>query len=613
MVAGKTSRRLRYRGVLCALAGAGVAAAVLLSQTAFFQLLHLKARDLHFLLRGKRATAGVVLIAIDQKSLDSISEPLLFWHPYYSAAIRAAAEGGAKVFGLDVTFAIPVDKWEKDLDRDLAAAVIENQGRMPVICPYIQGTLGSKEAASVPLNMLVGSLGLAALANLSVDRDDFVRETVLSDAPDPSGAAPPLRGFALRMAEAFTGAAAELKDGEVYLGGRHIPAAAPRVMTINFAGPAGTIPRVSLYQFLDAARRHDVEQLKRWVNGKAVLLGMDYIEDRHATPYYILSQGTRANTAGVEIQASALDTILQRKFLVGVPEWVRWSALILFALLAAVAAGTMKGKRLAGVLAAEGAGAILIAHVAFLSGWLLSDSEILMAGVLSVVPVVAYRSLWAERRGSLFQKAVAVFVGGQLADALDASESISRSGKRTEVTILFSDIRGFTAFCESKDPAVVVDLLNTYMETMVAIIVKHGGQVNKFIGDGIMAIFSDEDAGSRPGDHAERAVRCGCEMVQAPSDFKTGTGIHSGVVVVGVVGSADKMEYTALGDTVNLASRLESLNKEHKTQLLMSEETRRRLPESLEAFCLGEVQVRGKAVPMKIYTAAELRVASVKV
>ena len=302
-----------------------------------------------------------------------------------------------------------------------------------------------------------------------------------------------------------------------------------------------------LYRFVDAAQKHDVKQLQEWVGGKAVLLGMDHVDDRHATPFYALAKGKSANTAGVEIQASALETMIHRNFMVRVPEWLRLVALILGALMAAAAAGTLKGKRLAAVLSLGAAGAIATAHLLFRSGWLLSDSEMLLAGVAAGAPMLAYRSLSAERRGSLFQRAVAVFVGGHLADALDASETIARSGKRQQVTILFSDIRGFTAFCEEKDPAVVVDLLNTYMETMVAIIVKHGGHVNKFIGDGIMAIFSDDDAGSTPGDHAERAVRCACEMVQAPGQFKTGAGIHSGEVVVGVVGSADKMEYTALG------------------------------------------------------------------
>ena len=97
------------------------------------------------------------------------------------------------------------------------------------------------------------------------------------------------------------------------------------------------------------------------------------------------------------------------------------------------------------------------------------------------------------------------------------------------VTILFTDIRGFTAFCESKDPAVVVDLLNVYMSKMVSIIFKHNGHVNKFIGDGILAVFSDVDPNAQPGDHALRTVRAATEMVsEVIGEFKTGAGIHSG-------------------------------------------------------------------------------------
>jgi adenylate cyclase len=141
---------------------------------------------------------------------------------------------------------------------------------------------------------------------------------------------------------------------------------------------------------------------------------------------------------------------------------------------------------------------------------------------------------------------------------------------------------------------------------MCAIIVRHGGHVNKFIGDGILAVFSDDDDASRPGDHGRRAVACALEMVNAPSEFETGTGLHSGEVVIGNVGSSDKMEFTVLGDTVNLASRLESLNKEHKTKLLLSEATFEIISGTIDTLYLGSVSVRGKSVHMKLYTAASL-------
>jgi adenylate cyclase len=226
--------------------------------------------------------------------------------------------------------------------------------------------------------------------------------------------------------------------------------------------------------------------------------------------------------------------------------------------------------------------------------------------VWSLIGGVVYRFATAERKSSFFKSAVALFVGKQVAQSLEKDQKIGLTGKRERVTIMFSDIRGFTAFCESKDPAEVVDLLNIYMATMCSLIVQHGGHVNKFIGDGILAVFSDDDEGAKAGDHGLRAVKCAIEMVNAPGQFKTGTGLHSGEVVIGNVGSSDKMEFTVLGDTVNLASRLESLNKEHKTKLLLSEETFEIIGGAIDTVYLGAVPVRGKSVPMKLYTAASL-------
>jgi adenylate cyclase len=202
---------------------------------------------------------------------------------------------------------------------------------------------------------------------------------------------------------------------------------------------------------------------------------------------------------------------------------------------------------------------------------------------------------------------VALFVGRQVASSLDDKQEIDLTGKRQMVTILFTDIRGFTAFCESKDPAVVVDLLNVYMSTMVSIIVKNGGHVNKFIGDGILAVFSDDDPGAKPGDHAYRTTVCAAEMVsQVVGEFRTGAGYHTGEVVIGNVGSSDKLEFTVLGNTVNLASRLESLNKEAKTRLLMSEEAREMLGGDIDTLYLGAVPVKGKTEKMKLFSVRSL-------
>jgi len=257
-------------------------------------------------------------------------------------------------------------------------------------------------------------------------------------------------------------------------------------------------------------------------------------------------------------------------------------------------------------LVLEVLGVLVATQIVFRLGYLMSPAELLVAVGLCALSMVVYRFATEQTRGNLFRTAVSLFVGKELASSLDRSRSIHLSGKSQVVTIMFTDIRGFTAFTEKtseeEGPEVVVKLLNDYLTLMVSIIVIFGGHVNKFIGDGILAVFSDDDDGAKPGDHAVRAVKCAERMVRAPSRFSTGAGIHTGLVVIGNVGSVDKMEYTVLGDTVNLASRLESLNKEHKTKLLMSEATQSLLNGQIETAPIGSVPVRGKAVPITLFT-----------
>ena len=261
-------------------------------------------------------------------------------------------------------------------------------------------------------------------------------------------------------------------------------------------------------------------------------------------------------------------------------------------------------------LAGVGLAIVGSTHLAFRAGTVMLTGEMLIAAAIALFSSIVYRFSSAERRGDLFREAISLFVGKRVAASLDDTRTIGLTGKRETVTILFTDIRGFTAYaeqvCDTDGPEVLVQKLNAYMATMAAIVVNFGGQVNKYIGDGILAVFSDEDDGAQPGDHPIRAVQCATRMVLVPGEFQTGAGLHTGLAVVGNVGSADKMEYTVLGDTVNLASRLESLNKEHKTKLLMSDATQQALNGAIETTHLGTVAVRGKAVPIQLYTVTAL-------
>jgi adenylate cyclase len=605
------NRKWRRIAVCLGIAVGSALSAYFLSRVQFFQLVNLKAQDLHFLLRDKITphsvkVSNIVLLTIDQKSLNTFPEVELFWHPYYAEAIKASAAAGAKVFVLDKAFGVPVSKWEPNHDQMLVEAVSTTAPLMPIVCAYVPGAT----EWPVPINMVAHALGLSAYANLTDDPDDFIREQELLEKPDPKAEGALEKSMSLRAAERYFGEDAQLRNGHLYLKGREIPISAGHTITINYAGPAGTVPRHSLSDFIAAARAGNMKQLKEWVEGKIVLLGPDSIDDRHATPYFTLFSGKDWLTPGVEVHANAINTILTGRYLLPAPEWLRLLGLFLVA--GMTVAGTVLFARgtVPEVLTGVGLGTFIGTHAFFQYGIVLPTAEFLAAWLFAMFGAIVYRNVTAEKKSAFFRTAVALFVGKQVARNLDESQQLRLTGKRQMVTILFTDIRGFTAFCEEKDPVVVVDLLNEYMGCMVSIIHKYYGHVNKFIGDGILAVFCDDDLrgqpGTHPGDHAIRATNCAIEMVTAPNDFKTGAGLHSGPVVIGNVGSAEKMEFTVLGDTVNLASRLESMNKEQKSKLLMSESTQELLDDQVEVKCLGSVAIRGKTLPMKIYTAAIL-------
>jgi adenylate cyclase len=198
-----------------------------------------------------------------------------------------------------------------------------------------------------------------------------------------------------------------------------------------------------------------------------------------------------------------------------------------------------------------------------------------------------------------------------VADILENREGLALGGKRRHITVLFSDVRGFTGISEKISPEQVVSFLSQYFAEVTQIVFKHGGTVDKFIGDGMMAVFG---APKSHGDDALRAVKTAIEMIElvktkapewsqilgkAPS---IGVGINSGEAVVGSIGSELRSDYTAIGDTVNLASRLETLTKELGVPLVVSETTVAELNGKLELRPLQRVRVVGREAPLLVFT-----------
>ncbi len=189
------------------------------------------------------------------------------------------------------------------------------------------------------------------------------------------------------------------------------------------------------------------------------------------------------------------------------------------------------------------------------------------------------------------------------------------AGSRVEITVLFSDIRGFTTMSETTPPEKIVEMLNVHFTYMADIILKHNGTLDKYIGDAIMAFWG---APVPTKDHPEKAVLAAREMIKALKDvnrelkergfeidLKVGVGINTGVATIGNIGSEKKLNYTVVGDTVNLASRLESLTKEFDSPIVLSEYTYERIKDKIHCTILGNVKVKGREQPVTIYAPEE--------
>jgi adenylate cyclase len=188
----------------------------------------------------------------------------------------------------------------------------------------------------------------------------------------------------------------------------------------------------------------------------------------------------------------------------------------------------------------------------------------------------------------------------------------TNAGQKVELTVLFSDIRGFTTISETTPPEKIVEMLNIHFSVMARIILKHHGTIDKYIGDAIMAFWG---APVKMADHAEKAVLAAVEMLDGlkevnktlrergfDHEVRTGIGINTGVATIGNIGSEQKKNYTIVGDAINLASRIESLTKEHNTPLLFSEYTYEQIRNKIECKLMGNVKVKGREQPVTIYT-----------
>jgi adenylate cyclase len=398
---------------------------------------------------------------------------------------------------------------------------------------------------------------------------------------------------------------------------RAIPLVGPNMM-IPYRAPA-LVHGERAYKTYEA--RHLFESEQQLLRGekplvdpgelknKIVFLGLTAsgLVDVFQSPF-----GSAGKMPGIQVHASMADAVISDRSIRQASKSSRLTATLTLALLVALTTAVLPlpAALAAAVVVVSGFSWYTLAE--FRAGLWIEMAGPLTAAAAALFSGTAYRYFveGAEKRvvKRLFGRYVSRDVYHQLLSNPDLAEL---GGVRREMTVLFSDIRGFTAVTEKGEPEALVSQLNDYFTRMVDIIFRHRGTVDKFVGDMVMALFGapvEDDA------HAEHAVAAGLEMVDAllalnrqwalegRPQLDIGIGINSGAMIAGNIGSSSIMSYTVIGDNVNLASRLESLNKEYRTRIIISDATRVRLHGDYTIRPLGNVTVKGKTVPVAIFS-----------
>jgi adenylate cyclase len=287
------------------------------------------------------------------------------------------------------------------------------------------------------------------------------------------------------------------------------------------------------------------------------------------------------------------------------------AALVLLLVMLLVISAMRHSRRAIAYSAALTLGGSLWAALGLAGSPFLASHSVMVVGLISAL--LAYHA-WDVRRMLVRlqqREALTRFLPREVIESIDRGDlSLALGGEEREVTLLLTDIRGFTTLSERMPPGELIELLNAYLTRMCSVIFRWGGTLDKFMGDAILAVFGAPVTGP---DDSRRAVRAALQMAEALKELngelrgrglpelRTGTALHTGTVVAGNVGSNERMEYTVIGDPVNLVARVEELNKTYGTDLLMTEETFARAGEPLAGDWVGETTVRGRTQPVRLF------------
>jgi adenylate cyclase len=550
----------------------------------------------------------IVLVDIDEKSLARMEAEAGRWpwpRVVHAELLEGLAAQQPRAIVFDIAFTEP-DSFRRQDDAAFAETVAKHRN---TYFPLLK----------LPLKRQADGVRLAELA-----ADIGIQKQPDADPEARAGLIPPL---VLPRAQWRAGLISFVADadgvGRRYLvrdviGGWRVPSLAARVasdlgyplpdaddMVLAWRGKAGSFPRVSYSDLYEDFNRSQRTRPRDEFAGKIVIIGTaaSGLQDLRVTPIDSLHPGA-------EILGTAIENLKNGRHMRYVaPAWAAAVAALLIALLYLGFRRELDARILGGALALA-SGALLWASYAAAGRLVLAPTLTPLAVAWAFYAAAALADYLRERNAR--REAVAQFsrfVNPHVVRQLVERGGIDGSGQTREVTVLFSDIRGFTTLSEAKRPEEVVALLNRYFSLQVEVVFHHGGSLDKFIGDCIMALWGAplDDAG-----HAHHAVACALDMADTLQAFKrelgaveanfdVGIGIHTGPAVVGLIGSDRRREYTAIGDTVNVASRIEGLTKDAKRRILVSRETMLACRETFDFAPAGSYKVKGRAQEVELF------------
>ena len=579
-------QRGSYGYLLAAVAIASAGIALLLYATGLFHDTELASVDTRFSIRGdEKPRDDIVLVLIDDTTSRELPVRFPFPRSLHARVIDAISRENPKAIAYDVEFLQPTKVKQDNALINAVARAGPNKVVLADSQPDPQGRSGVFGGQQV-LDDIQARAG-----NTQIGEDsDGVRRRVPSEVGN-------MELFPLVAAEIASGKPVTTEE----MGG---PSA-----WIDYAGGPGTYPsipfsRVLAGQFPPGTFRD-----------KVVVIGASdpTLKDVAETPM------SRSDlTSGAEINANAIATALDDFPLKSTPLGLDLFLIALMGVIAPLASYRLSPIRALALGLLAAALYLVCAQLAFNSGRIVPVLYPMIALALSLVGsllVYYVREAFIRRRvRDTFARFVPESVVGQVLARTD--DDLRLQGQRMDVTVLFSDIRGFTTFSETRDPGQVLDVLNAYHGEMTAAVMEHGGTLISFMGDGIMATFG---APLEMNNHADRAYAAAKEMLEVRlprvnewmkekdvgAEFQIGIGLNSGPVMAGNIGAEQRLEFTTIGDTVNTAARLEGMTKGSGHSLFVADSTRERLSErDGELSYVDSMPVRGRAEEIRVWAPA---------